>query len=477
MPPFSKPQEPKQITFKPLPKQWVAWQFLEDDEILEVLYGGGARGAKSYFLCSWQVLRRIRYPGSAGLIGRKELKRLKATTLRTMFAEVMPALGLKRDIDYRFNATDMTIHFPNGPYEGDPWTGGSIIYCVDLAEKPTDPEFDRLGSYTLTDCAIDEAQEVSYKVVNVLKARFSLTSMPDRGWKTSAKMLYTCNPAKTWIYSQFYKPHKKGTLVKTRRFVPALVTDNPYVPPEYVENLRNSDDEVTKQRLLYGNFEYDDDPTVIIPYDVVCDLFENNVRTGGKRYLTVDVARMGRDSTRFTVWEGLRAVYFEKQVKWDTVQTAERVKQLEIQYSIERQNVCIDQDGVGGGVVDQLRGCRAFTNGASPIQPLEAKFDERKRVKFRNLKTQCVYKFAELAKAGKIRLDVTDVAVIEELEQEIAQWRRQNPDDDEGPITLVPKDEVKERLGRSPDLSDSLIFRMIFELDVSDAPKAEKPRD
>jgi hypothetical protein len=31
---------PKEITFRPLPKQWEAWQYLEDDLTFEVLFGG-----------------------------------------------------------------------------------------------------------------------------------------------------------------------------------------------------------------------------------------------------------------------------------------------------------------------------------------------------------------------------------------------------------------------------------------------------
>jgi hypothetical protein len=42
-------------------------------------------------------------------------------------------------------------------------------------------------------------------------------------------------------------------------FIPALATDNKKLPKTYIEQLMRSD-EVTKQRLLYGNFEYDDTP-------------------------------------------------------------------------------------------------------------------------------------------------------------------------------------------------------------------------
>lgn len=60
------------------------------------------------------------------------------------------------------------------------------------------------------------------------------------------------------------------------------------------------------------------------------------------------MARLGKDSTRIVVWNGLKAVHFEKMVKQDTQQVAERVKQLEIEHSVKRRNVVIDQDGIGG---------------------------------------------------------------------------------------------------------------------------------
>jgi hypothetical protein len=49
----------------------------------------------------------------------------------------------------------------------------------------------------------------------------------------------------------FYTPWKSQTLPPETIFIPALVTDNDYVDPEYITQLRNSTDEITKQRLLY----------------------------------------------------------------------------------------------------------------------------------------------------------------------------------------------------------------------------------
>ena len=58
-------------------KQTQAIDILEDNETTELLFGGGAGGGKSAFGCYWQIKRRLKYPGTRGLIGRAKLKVLK----------------------------------------------------------------------------------------------------------------------------------------------------------------------------------------------------------------------------------------------------------------------------------------------------------------------------------------------------------------------------------------------------------------
>lgn len=73
-----------------------------------------------------------------------------------------------------------------------------------------------------------------------------------------------------------------------RAFIPALATDNPYLPSSYIEALKRSS-EVTKQRLLYGNFEYDDRPNKLFDFDKIQDIFTNPLHNGEK-YIVGDVA-------------------------------------------------------------------------------------------------------------------------------------------------------------------------------------------
>jgi hypothetical protein len=73
-------------------------------------------------------------------------------------------------------------------------------------------------------------------------------------------------------------------------FIPSLATDNPHLSPDYIAQLERSD-EITRQRLLYGNFDYDDTNSKLFRTDEVMDMFTSIVDRTGTNYLSVDVAR------------------------------------------------------------------------------------------------------------------------------------------------------------------------------------------
>ena len=375
-------------------------------------------------------------------MGRAILKSLKESTLLTFFS-ICHDWNLKKDEHYTFNSTDGIIK----------WYNGSEVYLKDLFAEPSDPEFDSLGSTEYTGAFIDEASQITNKAKNIVMSRLRYKL---EEFNTIPKLLITSNPSKNFLYMEFYKPYKAGTMLKFRKFIPALVYDNPYISPHYIENLKKLD-KISKERLLYGNFEYDDDPAKMIDYDKILEIFQNKKVSLEGRYITVDPARFGQDKTVIMIWEGLymKKVYAYPYTKTTFVEA--KIKQFAAAEDIPWSNIVSDDDGVGGGIVDHLPGIHGFVNNASPIPQ---KYDTNN---YQHLKAQCYQKLATYINSRKIGVNIENNEYKEFLVEELEQVKRKNIDKD-AKFQIIGKDEVKENIGRSPDFSDCMMQRLFFEL-------------
>ena len=235
-----------------------------------------------------------------------------------------------------------------------------------------------------------------------------------------------------------------------------MVTDNIHISPHYIESLKRLKDSADRERLLHGNWEYDDDPNKLFDYKDILDLFSNYIEANNNYYLSCDVARKGIDKTVIMVWRGLEVIEIKSYKITLVPEVVKLIEEARAKYRIPLSQVVIDEDGVGGGVVDMLRGCRGFIGGASQIETNQG------ITNYRNLRSQCYFKLADLTKEKKIRINadpnIKDL-IIQELEQ-----IKDKGEADEKKLAIIAKDEIKEFLGRSPDFADALMMRMIFEL-------------
>jgi PBSX family phage terminase large subunit len=421
---------------KLLPKQENAVYYLKDDSTTEVLYGGAAGGGKSALGCLWLIEMSQKYKGSRWLMGRSKLKTLKETTLNTFF-DLANELGLSDQ--FTFNAQSNTIF----------WNNGSEIILKDLFLYPSDPHFDSLGSLEITGAFIDECNQLVYKAWQVVKSRirYKLTE-----FDLIPKLLGSCNPAKNWTYKKFYKPDKSNDLPKQRKFIQALPTDNPHLPQSYLDSLLELD-KASKQRLYFGNWEYDNDPATIISYDSILAYWNgNHVTPEGDHYLSIDVARKGKDKTVFRVWHGFVVVYRYSMDKSLINEIVDKAIQLQREYKITNQHTIADEDGVGGGVVDYL-GCVGFVNNSRAL--MGENYD--------NLKSQCSILMAKKIERREVVELCNDGDVQDVTSEEMEQVKIKDIDKD-SKLGVVPKDKVKEMIGRSPDEWDSIMMRYYFEL-------------
>lgn len=421
-------------------KQTQAIDLLEDNITNELIFGGGAGGGKSALGCYWQLKRRLKYPGTRGVIGRASLKTLKETTLNSFF-QVCQKQGIKKGVHYEYNDNKSIIKFYNG----------SEILLKDLFNYPADPEFDELGSLEITDAFVDETNQIVAKAWGILKSRIRY-KLDENG--LIPKIMGSCNPAKNWVYLDFYKPNKNGTLSDRKAFIQSLLTDNPHISKHYRDSLLTLDNN-SKERLLYGNWEYSDDPSALIPFEKISDIFTNSFVSGGDKFITADIARLGRDETVIGVWDGMRLIEIKQFDKNLVTEAATEIDRLRIENKVPISNVIVDEDGVGGGVKDIL-GCEGFVNNASPL-PVDGEKEN-----YNNLKSQCYFKLA--AAINKSQLYIANITTDQrdKLVQELEQVKQHNMDKD-GKKQVLPKDKIKELIGRSPDISDMIMMRMWFE--------------
>lgn len=419
-------------------KQANAWEILlNDNGIFELLYGGAKGGAKSYTGCQWEIEMCGTYPGVNYFVARKELNDLRKYTLPS-FIEVFQKNNLKFDDFCKFNGQDSIINFYNG----------SKIHMISCKHLPSDPLYERFGSMQMTGGWLEEAGEIPVEAKNNLKA--SIGRWKNMDYNIPNKLLLTANPKKNFLKAEFINPYKKGSLDKNKAYIQAFVYDNkPYIGEQYIKNLENLTG-VNKERLLDGNWDYEDDPTSLIKHEAILDLYTNDFVIKGNKYIIADIARYGSDTAIISIWDGLRLIDYHKFDISSTVDIQNCINAMRNKYKIPVSRCLADEDGVGGGIVDNCK-IVGFVNNSKPND-----------AQYENLKTECGYKLSKLINNIYIECELPDKDK-EELNEELGELKTYDSDN-ERKLRILPKVKIKENIGRSPDWLDVFIMRMYFEL-------------
>lgn len=442
----------------PLPKQYEAWLALWDKVIKYVTFGGAAGGGKSWLGCEWLVTNCYQYPGTKWFIAREELKRLMQSSY-VSFKKVCEWHGIP-ETDWKLNGQYNYIEFKNK----------SRIDLLDVKELPADPLYERFGSLEFTGGWLEEAGEIKFRAFDVLKSRVGRHM--NKEYDLPAKLLITCNPKKNWLKTKIYDKWVAGTLSEKYTFIRSLYSDNMYTADEYGENLSEIEDVQLRQRLKDGNWDYEEGEGVLIDFDAIVDLWDNPGNYGEK-FITADVARFGKDSSVVLVWSGWRVTKILQWKNTDTATTAAKIDGIARKEGIPRNNIVVDEVGVGGGVLDNLKGAHGFVANATP---LETKGTERKFVwkegkkklvtqkeNYKMLKDQCGFRVAEKINNREVSIECKDERIREIIQDELACLKDAKPEEDVKK-QLVSKDEIKEMINRSPDFLDAIVMRQYFEL-------------
>lgn len=519
----------KEIVLLVSEKQLEAIKLFFSGDIEDILYWGAARWWKSETIGMILAIVIAAFPWSSWLIARTILADLKATTLNTFF-QVIKRFGYGEN-SYRDKVRDERhIVFNNL----------SKLYVIQVNYEPWDPEFDRIWSYGYTGWFLDEWQQMSNKVREVLQGRLSeldgsfTTEVPmshkdipldqidawytvifkvvgetvrDESEKTmkdediveevvdgaricyisrveefripykamkaeikDGKLFHTyswrfngciftgCNPWTNFTRTEFYKPWKHGDLPKYMAFIPAKVWDNPWVDKAYVTRLeRLPDSSIRKQRLLYGNFDYDDNPAILFDQNTIEKMYNRKYSGSKTGYISIDAARQGKDSTEVGVFEGLKLHTLITIEKWKLTDQAEEITGIMNKYGIDVDHTIVDEVWVGWGLVDLLW-CKGFIGNGQPLIPISSRLLEYKKRNYHNLRTQAFYYLQ--AHMGQMSICLSE-DIHYKITEELLTVKEKNLLEDKK-LLIIPKKLMKEDLGRSPDLADMLSMRMYF---------------
>ena len=177
-----------------------------------------------------------------------------------------------------------------------------------------------------------------------------------------------------------------------------------------------------------------------------------------------DVARFGDDFTAIHVRRGPVSLHHESHNGWSTVQTAGRLKELCREWGkyagMTPQTIAVnvDDDGVGGGVVDQKEDYNFC-----PLSAANVAMDSEG---YPNRRSELWFSVAERASESQLSLYKLDADTKREMRRQAMAptWKL----DSKGRRVVEPKDDTKKRIKRSPDDMDAMNLAYGWTLSAAD---------
>ena len=205
------------------------------------LYGGAVGGGKSVAVAAESLRLSLAFNGNRGFLCRHESRAFVNTTLKTLLKLVAEIESVtKQRLLSNHHKTDKMLYFTNG----------SEILYGGLGEAS---DFERIKSLEIGFFGIDEASETVLDNFRMLKSRLRW-KLPSGTYPPFTGLLAS-NPEPGWVKNLFVTPEKMGKPLPRHSFIQALPTDNPYLPSDYIPDLKESNPESWVSKYIKGNWD------------------------------------------------------------------------------------------------------------------------------------------------------------------------------------------------------------------------------
>lgn len=450
------------MAFKATPKQV---KFIEAALTLRYRFmgiGGGIRGTKTICVLTLLVILCRIYPRSRWAIVRTDLPTLRRNILPSMEKVRMWSGGFVGEL----NMSDWSYTCANG--------SRILLFAEQFTQ---DPELERWKGLEVNGFVLEESSELNEKSANKAIERAGSWIIPGTAEDPTPRqpppfVFCTFNPCSNWPRRWFYEPYAGGSIKAPYYFEPATIADNPFASEEYKESLKYLPTE-EYNRFVKGEWDFIDEPNQLIKSEWIwaarnVDPIPGTIRMG------VDVARYGDDWSSLMKTRGNQLVRYVGLQKFDTMVLGSTIlnEAADRLLPVAGPNVRIDGVGMGGPVVDycRLKGLPVYdvVAGAAPIERPGMFF------RFKNLRSQMWWETREKLRLAQLSLFMgldrhkQPIALPEKLVGDLASVRYEITGDKV--ISVEPKDDIKLRLGRSPDDGDAFVNAVFDFPDLPSRP-------
>jgi len=211
--------EKKEILFNPFDKQiqFIESAFSKEYDI--ILYGGAIRGGKTFAGIGCLLLLCKAFPSSRWAIVRVDLPTLKRNTIPS-FKKICPQSFIKS-----YNQDTQTVTFNNG---------SQILFFAENYSQ--DKDLNRWKGLEVNGFLLEEINELQEQSFNKSIERAGSLILKEK--QPNKLILATCNPTQNWVKKKFYDKYKQGILPKRWKYIPSKITDNKFIPKDYLESLK-----------------------------------------------------------------------------------------------------------------------------------------------------------------------------------------------------------------------------------------------
>lgn len=392
-------------------------RFLQSEKTFTILCGG--RSCGKTFCASWLVVRWL-LEGFDVLCTAQSYKTLE----RVLFKGVVEKIS-EMGIQPECNKTKMEIRL-----------NGHTAYFYSAEKSNID---NVRGLTNIKALVMDEAALASKEFLDVAMATL-------RGECIGDPRIYMMSTPKGG--KNFFSKVIRETPPEDIEIIYARSRDNTTLSEKFFRSLEATYSGVFARQELEGEILDSDTPDQLFSSTIISQMMHR--QTGFTEFdipvIGIDVARFGDDTTTAYLRRGRNVQLLFKVNGADSFAIYEKVRQGIMSHNLKKNRTILNFDGTGGfasGAVDICRKGGFFVN--------ELHFNaiaNNVSDYFGNLRTLMYFNFSEAAKRG------LSIPYDEQVEMQLSCVRYFI--DGQGKRRIIPKEQIKEILGYSPDDSDAI---------------------